>query len=57
MVYCAWKNVFGLCTTSYVSKITTFRKLYLSPFSGKMMGTPTLLGPLERASLSHWTSG
>jgi hypothetical protein len=33
------------------SKNTTFRKLDLFPSSGE--GKPTLLGPLERASLSH----
>jgi hypothetical protein len=26
------------------------------PSSGKMMGVPSLLGPLERASLNHWTT-
>jgi hypothetical protein len=35
-------------------KNTTFRKLDLIPSSGE--GKPTLLGPLERASLSHWIS-
>jgi hypothetical protein len=35
-------------------KNTTFRKPDLFPSSGE--GKPTLLGPLERASLSHRTS-
>jgi hypothetical protein len=58
MVYCAWENhVFGLCSSYNVSKKNTvsFRKMDLFPFSGKMMGAPTLLDPLERASLNHWT--
>jgi hypothetical protein len=35
---------------------TTFRKLALLPSSGKKGGgvTPTLWGPLERATLNHW---
>jgi hypothetical protein len=43
-------------TLSIVSgyKKTTFRELALLPSSGKR-GGPTQLGPLERASLSHWT--
>jgi hypothetical protein len=36
-----------------VSKNTMFQKLDLFPSSGKMTGAPTLLGPLERASLNH----
>jgi hypothetical protein len=36
------------------SKNMTFRKLDLFPSSGA--GKPTLLGPLERASLSHRTT-
>jgi hypothetical protein len=57
VVYCTWENrVFGLCASSHVSKSTAFRKLDLFPSSGTMMGARTLLGPLERASLSHWTS-
>jgi hypothetical protein len=47
---------FWACPLSNFSKSTTFRKLDLFPFSSKMEGTPTLLGPLERANLSHWTS-
>jgi hypothetical protein len=35
-------------------KNTTFWKLDVSS-SGKMMAASTLLGPLERASLNHWT--
>jgi hypothetical protein len=35
-------------------KNTTFRKLDLFPSSGKIKVAPTLLGPLERASLNHW---
>jgi hypothetical protein len=34
---------------------TTFRKLDLFPSSGEGKETPTLLDPLERANLSHWT--
>jgi len=34
----------------------TFWKLDLFPSSGKKMGAPTLLGPLERASLNHLLS-
>jgi hypothetical protein len=34
---------------------TMFRKLDLFLSSGKIMGAPTLLGPLETASLNHWT--
>jgi hypothetical protein len=33
---------------------TTFRELALLPSSGKR-GDPTQLGPLKRASHSHWT--
>jgi hypothetical protein len=29
----------------------------LFPSSGKIKVVPTLLGPLERASLNHWTTG
>jgi hypothetical protein len=36
-------------------KNTTFRELHLLPSSGKG-GGPTQLGPLQRTSLSHWTS-
>jgi hypothetical protein len=32
-----------------------FRKLDLFPPSGKMMGAPTLLSPLETANINHWT--
>jgi hypothetical protein len=35
-------------------KNTTFQELALLPSSGKG-GGPTQFGPLERASLSHWT--
>jgi hypothetical protein len=31
-----------------------FRKVDLFPSSGKMMGAPTLFGPLERASLNYY---
>jgi hypothetical protein len=34
---------------------TTFRKLVLFPPSGEGRKKPTLLGPLERANLNHWT--
>jgi hypothetical protein len=34
-----------------------FPKLDLFPSSGEREGkTPTLLGPLERVNLNHWTS-
>jgi hypothetical protein len=33
----------------------TFRKLDLFPSSCEGWKTPTLLGPLERANLNHWT--
>jgi hypothetical protein len=36
---------------------TTFRKLDLLPSSGEGgRGTPTLLGPLDRANFNHWTN-
>jgi hypothetical protein len=35
---------------------TAFRKLDLFPSSGEGRETPTLLGPLERANLKHWTT-
>jgi hypothetical protein len=34
---------------------TTFRKPDLFPYSGEGRETPTLLGPLERVKLIHWT--
>jgi hypothetical protein len=34
-------------------KNTMFRKLEMFPSSGKIMGAPTLLDPLERANLNH----
>jgi hypothetical protein len=37
-------------------KNMTFRKLDPFPYSGKKKVAPTLLGPLERASLNHWTT-
>jgi hypothetical protein len=49
----------GFWTLSIVQcflRNATFRKLNLFPSSGKMKVAPTLLGPLERASLSHWTT-
>jgi hypothetical protein len=45
---------FGICISSGILKNTTFRKLDLFPSSGWGGGTPTLLGPLERANLNHW---
>jgi hypothetical protein len=50
--------VFGLCPFSGIlTKLenTTFRKLDLFPSSGYGWETATLLGPLERANLNHWT--
>jgi hypothetical protein len=44
--------VYGLCLSS---GNTTFRKLDLLPSSGEARETPTLLDPLERANLNHWT--
>jgi hypothetical protein len=34
---------------------TTFPKLVLFPSSGKILVARTLLSPLERANLNHWT--
>jgi hypothetical protein len=45
--------IFGLCQMCDVLKKTTFRKLDLSTSSGKMMGAPTLLAPLEGVNLNH----
>jgi hypothetical protein len=36
---------------------TMFRKLDLFPPSDEGRDTTTLLGPLERANLNHWTTG
>jgi hypothetical protein len=47
--------VSGLCPTSGVLN-TTFRKPGLFPSSGEGRKTLTLLGPLERANLNHWTN-
>jgi hypothetical protein len=33
-----------------------FRKIGLFPSSDEGKETPTLLGPLERANLNHWTT-
>jgi hypothetical protein len=52
-------RVFGLFPSSGILKTqknTTFRKLDLFPSSGEGWETPTLLGPLEIANLSHWTT-
>jgi hypothetical protein len=57
MVCCTWKNhVFGLCSYNVSWKNTTFRKLDPFPSSGKIMVALALLGPLERASLNHWST-
>jgi hypothetical protein len=54
MVYCTWNNhVFGLFPLSDVSKKHNVLEFDLFPSSGKVMGAPTLLGPLEGANLSH----
>jgi hypothetical protein len=45
-----------LSTVHCFLKNATFRKLDLFPSSGKMKVVLTLLGPLERASLNHWTN-
>jgi hypothetical protein len=50
---------FGLCTSSGIlknTKNTTFPKLDLFPSLGEGEKTPTLLDPLERANLNHWTT-
>jgi hypothetical protein len=39
-----------------VFKDTSFRQLDLFPSSGARKGASRLLGPLERASLNHWTT-
>jgi hypothetical protein len=47
----------GLWTLSIVQcflKNTTYRKLNMFPSLGKNKVAPTLLGPLQRGSLSHW---
>jgi hypothetical protein len=54
-------RITGFCTLSIVRnskcyKNTTFRKLDLFPSSGEGRKTPTLLGPLEIASLSLLTT-
>jgi hypothetical protein len=33
-----------------------FRKLDLFPSKCEVRDTPSLLGPLERANLNHWTN-
>jgi hypothetical protein len=43
------------CPSSGILENTTFRKLDLFLSSGEGE-TPTLLGPLERANLNHWTN-
>jgi hypothetical protein len=40
----------------YMLENTPFRKLDLFLPSGEGRETPTLLGPLERANLNHWTT-
>jgi hypothetical protein len=45
---------FGLCSSPYVLKTQSFGNwMFLS--SGKMMGAPTLLDPLQRGNLNHRT--
>jgi hypothetical protein len=51
--------VFGLCPSSGILKTqkkATFWKFYMFPSSGEGWETPTLLGLLKRANLSHWTT-
>jgi hypothetical protein len=56
MVYCNCKNyIFGLSLSCNVSKKHNILKLDLFASSGKIMGAPILLGPLERANVNHWT--
>jgi hypothetical protein len=38
----------------FILENTTFLKLNLFPSSGEVRETPTLLGLLGRASISHW---
>jgi hypothetical protein len=47
--------VIPLWTSFTVLENWTFRKLDLFPSSGQGKKTPTLLGPLERPNLDHWT--
>jgi hypothetical protein len=49
-------RISGLCPTPGRPENTTFRKLEPIPSSGEGMKAPTLLGPLERSKLNHWTS-
>jgi hypothetical protein len=48
-------RVFGLFLSSDILKKTTFRKRDLFPSSGEGWKTSTMLGPLERANIKHWT--
>jgi hypothetical protein len=48
---------FGLCSSSGILKDKIFRKQDLFPSSGEGVGTPTLLGPLEWATLNNWKRG
>jgi hypothetical protein len=57
--YCYKQNywVFGLFLLPGILETTTFWKLDLFPSSGESgEKTPTQLGLLERANLSHWTT-
>jgi hypothetical protein len=48
--------VSALCPTSGIMKNTMFWKLGVFPSSGEIWKTPTLLDPLERANITHWTT-
>jgi hypothetical protein len=45
--------VSGLCPSSGI--LNSMKSMDLFPPSGEGRETPTLLGPLERSNLNHWT--
>jgi hypothetical protein len=46
--------VFGLCPFSNILE-NTFKKLDLFPSSGEQVEGTTLLNPLQKDNLNHWT--
>jgi hypothetical protein len=48
--------VFVHCQEFWIVENIAFQKLALFPSSGERRKRPTLLGPLERANLNHWTT-
>jgi hypothetical protein len=44
-----------VCGLFLMIRITRFQKMVLFPSSGEGRNTPTLLGPIERSNISHWT--